>query len=177
MTAFFGILLFLFVLCIIATICSVTKKKKSFKFVSFVIILVCFFEVVMFKNLFMKTYVETLNLNWNISLPKPDKQINILDSGGSFKGNKESIKKLEYSQDDIKRIKEEANWNKSNEYIVYDMKKFYNESNNKLKKKDLDIGNSNDFLCLHRFKNKENDWITMLLDEKNREVYVFESKV
>ena len=83
-------------------------KKKWKIIISLVIIAVLLIigYVMTFPKWLFPTYIETIESNWDISLPNPDSKKYILDSRGGFHGDGDAITELQYNHaTDIQHIK------------------------------------------------------------------------
>jgi len=53
----------------------------------------------------MSTYAYSVQVNWGVSLPKPDHETTIMSSRGGMQGDGDAITQLQYnSQADIRRV-------------------------------------------------------------------------
>ena len=91
------------------------KKHPIFSIVSLILILgigsVVLFPEKFFPSLF-PTYLETVQTNWNLTLPTPDKTVYVLDTRGGPHGDGEAITELYYTNpNDLETIKAlSPNW-------------------------------------------------------------------
>ena len=121
-------------------------------------------------------------INWNIRLSTPDNIVNIFRSDPSFHGNGERYAYLEYSKDDIYRIKNSKEWISINKDNI----KLLNKKIEKFKEQAFSISKSNtnpykenpiniELGDKYIYKTKNSaDYIILILKEKQRKVYLLE---
>lgn len=171
-------MLYTIIVSIIVIILFISLRKsinRIIRWMLFLFIICIIGGIVFIKGTNFENYVESLNTNWSLNLPKAQKELKVLDSGSSFFGDGEDVVILQYSKEKLLDIKKELKWEKCNKYIVGDMQKFYSNNKESYKKESLVLDNNNKYLYFHKFENDNYDWITFLLDERENCIYVFES--
>ena len=87
------------------------KKRPFFLIVIVSSILVMGYLITVPKWLFPSlypTYIETIESNWNLTLPIPENEVDIHNSRGS-RGDGDAITELHYDESDIEKIKALSN--------------------------------------------------------------------
>lgn len=87
---------------------------QKWKIIISTIVVVCLFMLggfIVFSNWFFSNlfpaYIETIELNWDVSLPPPNHKKTIESPRGGFHGDGDAITELQYDQaKDIENIKE-----------------------------------------------------------------------
>ncbi|GAA0124120.1 hypothetical protein UT300019_00210 [Clostridium sp. CTA-19] len=171
-------MIYTIVASIIAIILFISLRKninRIIRGILFLFIIVLIIGSSFIRGMNFGTYVGSLNINWNLNIPKAEKELKVLDSGSSFHGDGEDVVILQYSKEKLLNIEKELKWEQCNKYIVEDMQRFYSDSNESYKKESLVLDNKKKYLYFHKFENNNYDWVTFLLDERESCIYVFES--
>jgi hypothetical protein len=83
-----------------------SKRNKVLILIG-VILIVFFSSFYYFKySSTSKTFVKNINKVWNVKLPKPEKEITIMQRQPSFHGEGEDFVILEYKDEDIEKVKD-----------------------------------------------------------------------
>jgi hypothetical protein len=102
-------------------------KKILILLSSILLVIVLLISVISYL-IISKPYTEIIQLNWDIKLPKPCKEIYAVDSGASFHGDGERYHIFEYKNEDD--INLSLNWeNSKNIEIELAIKKVLNNLN------------------------------------------------
>lgn len=166
--------LFIIVLAILIVILiiSIIFKSRSMLMMSLILFIIYFIILVFqFKKLFMPDFIEMVDKNWSIQLPKPVNIEEIYNSRDSFHGDGMSFHILYYSSNKSPELLSSLNWTKDNT-------KLYATAFNFFKDNEIisNLNANNKPLAYYKcFSEKE--YILLLYDTSLLKLYVIQSYV
>lgn len=167
-------LFLLFIVLIWGIYCLTKKNTKLLKKVAIIFSILVLLEGALFKVIFIPDYIATLKANWDLQLPKPKNEIILADSGPSFHGDGDFVKKIIYNVKSMDEVKGCESWEIADNKMLLKAETFYENSSHKKGKETLALSHEKQYLYIYKEKNNKYDWILLLLDEDEKIIYILE---
>lgn len=123
------ILLIIFIL-ISLSLAIVGRKRKGVS-VTF-LLLALLAGIMLIKQVFSSTYVETANKVWGLDLPKPNKEIVVVVNAGGFPMNGDIFTIAEYKDEENDSLKKAIDWQPYSEEMSLKIDMFFDLLNSSL---------------------------------------------
>lgn len=166
------LLISLFILFLVLIFSIIFRDNRIIKISAASVIIVTIITVLLFKKLFMPSFLGTIEFNWDIKLPKPVKIEEIYNSRGGFHGDGDSYYLLHYSQKKSNELISSLNWKKE-DVLAYNKAKAFIKGL-QVNGCVTDLNFENKPLTIYKRKARS-DYVILLYDSINYKLYIIES--